>query len=379
MTLPLAPPLEPMLAKPVPRVPPIDALTGGVAYEPKWDGFRCLVFRDGGDVVLQGRGGKDLAYCFPEIVAAVTESLPERVVLDGELVVAHDGRLWFEDLGQRIRPRSEAGGWKIRELSEQFPASFVGFDLLALGDEPLLDSPFSRRRAMLERVLAGTADPLHLTRTTGDDAEAARWFEVFEGAGLDGLVCKGLGTTYTPGQRTMLKVKHARTADCVVAGWRPYKQAGPDGRPVVGSLLLGLWSEDGRLRTSASPRRSRWRGGWHWWRSSRRTPWIDGEPHPWAEWADAAAHAGGRLPGAVSRWSGGKDLSFVPVRPELVVEVGYDQMEGSPAASHRAVQAVAARPGAVLVHVRPARASGEVPPRRRAGLKALGTKVLTWL
>ncbi len=329
VTLPISPPIEPMLAKAAARLPAPDALPGGVAYEPKWDGFRALVFRDGEQVGIWGRGGKDLAYCFPEVVAVVRTQLPERLVLDAELVVAHEGRLWFEDLSQRIRPRSEAGRWKIDELAAQFPASLVAFDLLALGDSALLEEPFGDRRDALEGVLHHATGALHLTPLTRDPVQAARWFDVFEGAGLDGLVCKGLGTPYTPGSRTMLKLKHARTADAVVAAWRAYKQPGPDGQPVVGSLLLGLYDDAGTLHhigvAASFPMARRAE-------LAAELAALEAGPdddHPWAGWADAMAHEGTRLPGAVSRWTGGKDLSFRPLRPERVVEVAYDQMEGS--------------------------------------------------
>ena len=330
MPLPLVPPIEPMLAKPVSRLPGSDDLPGGVAYEPKWDGFRALVFRDGDQVGIWGRGGKDLAYAFPEVVDAVREGLPDRVVLDGELVIAREGRLWFEQLQMRLRPRSEAGGWKIAELAADLPATFVGFDLLALGDDVLLDTPYVDRRAQLVAAVAAAsgaaATTLRTTPMTRDRDEAAGWFEVFEGAGLDGLIAKGLDTPYSPGKRTMLKLKHARTADAVVAGWRPFKQPGPDGQAVVGSLLLGLYDDAGRLQhigvAASFPMARRVE------LVSELAPYdaVDDPSHPWAAWAQA--QAAGRLPGAVSRWTGGKDLSFVPLRPDLVVEVAYDQMEG---------------------------------------------------
>lgn len=331
MSLPVVPPVEPMLAKPTgATVPASDSVGGGLAYEPKWDGFRCLLFRDGDDVVVQGRGGNDLAYAFPEIVAAARALLPERVVLDGELVVAHDGRLWFEDLTQRIRPRSEAGGWKIRELAESLPASYVCFDLLALGDEDLRGQPYARRRERLAALLADIPAPLHLTPMTQDASVAQVWFEAFEGAGLDGVIAKPLQGTYEPGKRVLLKVKHARTADVVVAGWREYKNRGSDGQAVVGSLLLGLFDDDGRLHHVgvAASFTARRRAELVAELAPYALDAIDG--HPWAEWAQwaAAPATPGRMPGAVSRWTGGKDLSWTPLRPELVCEVGYDHLEG---------------------------------------------------
>jgi ATP-dependent DNA ligase len=317
------PPVKPMLAKAVPEVPPPDAVSGGLVYEPKWDGFRCIVFKDGDDVVLGSRNEKPLTRYFPEVVAAMRENLPDRCVLDGEVIVRIADRLDFERLQERIHPADS----RVRMLSEKTPASYVAFDLLALGEESFLERPFSDRRAALTGALAGARDPVFLTRVTDSLPDAQRWFEVFEGAGLDGLVCKPLAATYTPDKRTMLKVKHARTADCVLAGWRPFKQPGPDGQEVVGSLMLGLYSDDGVLQSvgvAAS------------FPMARRVELAEqlalipaGDDHPWAQWQEAAAHEGARLPGAVSRWNAGKDLSFHPVRPDLVVEVRYDAMEGN--------------------------------------------------
>ena len=319
------PPVSPMLAKPVSGVPAPDSVAGGLVYEPKWDGFRCIVFRDGDDVVLGSRNEKPLTRYFPEVVEAALRSLPERCVVDGEIVVRTGERLDFGALQQRIHPADS----RVRRLAEETPASFVAFDLLALGDDDLMARPFGERRTTLERALAGAVPPIHLTRISADLEEGRRWFEVFEGAGLDGLICKPLDSTYQPDKRVMLKVKHARTADCVVAGWRAHKQPGADGQAIVGSLMLGLYDDTGVLQSvgvSAS------------FPMARRAELVTelaayelgpDDEHPWAAWRDAEAHEKSRLPGAVSRWSSGKALDWNPLRPELVVEVGYDAMEGS--------------------------------------------------
>ncbi|WP_043598856.1 ATP-dependent DNA ligase [Cellulomonas flavigena] len=313
MDLPVMPPVAPMLAKSVKEIPD----TGHV--EPKWDGFRTIVFRDEDDVELGSRNGKPMTRYFPELVEALKENLPERCVLDGEIVVVTGDRLDFDALQQRIHPAAS----RVKLLAGQTPASFVAFDLLALGDDDLTGRPFSERRARLVEALAGARPPVHVTRATGDMAEAQRWFTQFEGAGLDGVVAKPLDAPYQPDKRAMFKIKHERTADCVVAGFRWHKTG-----DVVGSLLLGLWNDEGRLQhvgVSASFPMAR-----------RRTllddlaPYrdVDLADHPWGAWADQQAHADNRLPGAVSRWNATKDLSFVPLRPELVVEVAYDHMEG---------------------------------------------------
>jgi ATP-dependent DNA ligase len=319
MDLPVMPPVLPMLAKSVSAVP----TTGQHSFEPKWDGFRCLVFRDGDEVELASRNTKPLTRYFPEVVAAIKEQLPERCVLDGELFVASEDRLEFEVLQERIHPAAS----RIKLLAESTPASYVAFDLLALGDESFLDRPFSERRAALESALADLpADgSCHLTRITTDPAEAEDWFRRFEGAGLDGVVAKPLGAPYAPNQRTMLKIKHARTADVVLAGYRLHKNSTPD-EPLLGSLLLGLY-EDGELQhigVSAS------------FTAKRRAELIEElrplevplEEHPWGRWAEFLTANPDRVPGTQSRWSQGKDLSFVPLRPERVLEVGYDHMEG---------------------------------------------------
>ena len=316
------PPVRPMLAKSVSGVPD-PARHGGLSFEPKWDGFRCLVFRDGDEVELASRNTKPLTRYFPEVVAAVLEQLPERCVLDGEVFVAADGRLQFETLQERIHPAAS----RVRRLSEETPAGFVAFDLLALGDTSFVDRPFAERRAALADALGGLgADgPCYLTRTTTEQAEAQRWFEAFEGAGLDGVVAKPLDAPYVENGRTMLKVKHVRTADVVVAGYREHKTSTP-GRPLLGSLLLGLHA-GGTLQhvgVSAS------------FTEARRAELVAElqplvcpiEEHPWSAWAGDAVANPDRVPGTQSRWSVGKDLSFTPLRPERVVEVKYDHMEG---------------------------------------------------
>jgi ATP-dependent DNA ligase len=313
------PPILPMLAKSVPSVP----TTGGHSFEPKWDGFRCLVFRDGDEVELASRNTKPLTRYFPDVVAAVKEQLPERCVLDGELFVAVGDRLEFEVLQERIHPAAS----RIKLLSEQTPASYVAFDLLALGDASYVDRPFSERRAALEEALAGLPDdgPCHLTRTSTDPAVAEEWFHTFEGAGLDGVVAKPLGATYQPNQRTMLKIKHERTADVVLAGYREHKTSTPE-RPLIGSLLLGLY-EGGDLQhvgVSASFTDARRAELWQ----ELQSLVCPIEEHPWGRWQEFLVANPGRQPGTQSRWSQGKDLSFTPLRPERVLEVKYDAMEG---------------------------------------------------
>jgi len=322
------PPVQPMLAKSVKGVPD-PAQHGGLLFEPKWDGFRCLVFRDGDEVELTSRNTKPLTRYFPELVAAVRDGgLPERCVLDGEVFVALEGpggrdKLEFEVLQERIHPADS----RVRMLSEKTPAGYVAFDLLALGDESLVHQPFEVRRARLEEALADVAPPLHLTRTTADPAEAQRWFEQFEGAGLDGVVAKPLGAPYQQNTRTMLKIKHERTADVVLAGYRLHKTSTAD-RPLLGSMLLGLWHE-GRLQhigVSASftaKRRA------ELYEELQPLVCADLSEHPWGEWSEWAIANPDRVPGTQSRWSAGKDLSFTPLRPERVLEVGYDHMEGS--------------------------------------------------
>lgn len=314
------PPVRPMLAKSVSGVPD-PARHGGLSFEPKWDGFRCLVFRDGDEVELASRNTKPLTRYFPEVVAAIREQLPERCVLDGELFVALDRRLEFEVLQERIHPAES----RITTLSERTPAGFVAFDLLALGDTSYLDRPFAERRAALEEALTGIDGPCFLTRTTTDAAEAEEWFTRFEGAGLDGVVAKPLGAPYSPNGRTMLKIKHERTADVVLAGYREHKTSTPE-RPLIGSLLLGLHTDDGLQHVGVSASFTEKRRAELY---DELQPLVcDIADHPWGRWAEFLTANPDRIPGTQSRWSQGKDLSFTPLRPERVLEVKYDHMEG---------------------------------------------------
>ena len=316
------PPVLPMLAKSIAAVPDDE----GLSWEPKWDGFRCLVFKDGDEVELTSRNTKPLTRYFPEVVEAMRAQLPERCVLDGEIVVTQSGRLEFEALQQRVHPAAS----RVKLLSQETPADYVAFDLLALGDESYVARPFRERRAALESALAGVRSTIHLTPITTDPASARDWFSQFEGAGLDGVVGKPLEAAYSPDQRTMFKVKHQRTADVVLAGYRPHKTS-TDARPLVGSLLLGLYdappSQGGTLQhvgvcaSFTEKRRAEL--------VEQLTPLVVplGE-HPWGGWEDGLVANPDRVPGTQSRWSQGKDLSFVPLRPDLVMEVGYDHMEG---------------------------------------------------
>lgn len=320
------PPVQPMLAKSVASVPAADSVDGGLLYEPKWDGFRAIVFRDGDEVEIGSRSTKSLTRYFPEVVEAIKAQLPERCVVDGEIVVAVDGRLEFDSLTQRIHPAES----RVRMLAAATPASLVVFDVLALGHESYVERPLDERRAALAGIVArarGGHDPsVHLTRVTYDASEAEEWFHTFEGAGLDGVVAKARAGRYVPNGRTMLKVKHARTADVVVAGYRLHKNSTAD-RPLLGSLLLGLYAVDGRLQhvgvCASFP-------------DARRATLIDElaplvvafDDHPWGQWRSEQAQASGRLPGGQSRWTGTKDLSFVPLLPVRVAEVAYEHMEG---------------------------------------------------
>ncbi|MEU6604234.1 ATP-dependent DNA ligase [Streptomyces shenzhenensis] len=321
MDLPVMPPVKPMLAKSVARIPP------DLHYEAKWDGFRAIVFRDGPEVELGSRTGKPLTRYFPELVAALKERVPERCVLDGEIVIALNGRLDFDALTERIHPADS----RVRTLAERTPASFVAFDLLALDDASLLDVPLTDRRALLVRALSGTTAPVHLAPATTDIEVARRWFEQYEGAGLDGVIAKPPAGRYRQDERAMFKIKHERTADVVVAGYRFHKSG-----PVVGSLLLGLYDDRGTLQhvgvSAAFPMK-------------RRAELVeelaplrmaDAAGHPWAAWSEESAHETARLPGAPSRWSGKKDLSWVPLRPERVAEVAYDHMENGARFRHTA-------------------------------------------
>jgi ATP-dependent DNA ligase len=314
------PPVQPMLAKSVSGIPDPDKY-GGLSFEPKWDGFRCIVFRDGDEVELASRNTKPLTRYFPEMVAAIKEQLPARCVVDGELFVAIGPRLEFEVLQERIHPAAS----RIEKLSQETPASFVAFDLLALGDDDLTQLPFSERRAALEKALADLTGPCYLTRVTTDPEEAGRWFDDFEGAGLDGVVAKPLKAPYSPNGRTMLKIKHARMADVVVAGYRLHKNS-TDERPLLGSLLLGLYDGESLQHVGVAAS----------FTEARRAELIeelaplvcDLADHPWGAWAEWAVANPDRVPGTQSRWSQGKDLSFTPLRPERVLEVGYEHMEG---------------------------------------------------
>ena len=320
MTLPLSPPLAPMLAKAADTIP--RSADGGPTwlYEPKWDGFRCIVFRDGDHLELASRNERPFPRYFPELVEPLREQLPDRCVVDGEIVVpdAQGRGLDFDALLQRIHPAES----RVRRLAAETPASFVAFDLLAIDDTSLIDSPLRERHARLVVELARATGPVYLCPSTLDHQVAERWFVEFEGAGLDGVVAKKLDDPYTPDKRTLVKVKHLRTADCVVAGYRIHK----DGQG-VGSLLLGLHDDDGRLHhvgVTASFTAKRRVELLH-----ELAPLLDGalDDHPWGEWAEAQAHAQGRMPGGGSRWNAGKDLSWVPIRCERVAEVTFGQLE----------------------------------------------------
>jgi ATP-dependent DNA ligase len=318
MKLPVMPPVAPMLAKAVPSIP------AGASYEPKWDGFRCICFRDGDEVEFGSRNEKPMTRYFPELVEAVKAELPDRCVLDGEIVIATGAGLDFEALQQRIHPAAS----RVTMLSQKTPASFVAFDLLALGDEDFTHRPFTERRAALEAALVEVRPPIHLTPATTDLELANRWFVELEGAHLDGVIAKPLGGTYQPDKRVMFKIKHVRTADCVLAGFRWHKTS-TETTPLVGSLLLGLFDDEQKLQhvgvvgAFTARRRAELVG------ELEALMLADGEEHPWQEWASADAHQSQRLPGNVSRWNATKDLSFVPLRPDRVLEVKYEHMEGT--------------------------------------------------
>ncbi len=304
-----------MLAKAVPTIPP------AASYEPKWDGFRSILFREGDEVELGSRNERPLTRYFPELVAAARMELPTRCVVDGEIVIATPGGLDFGALQQRLHPAAS----RVRKLAERTPAAFIAFDLLALGEHDFTTRPFTQRRAALVDALAESGPVFHVTPATTDIDTAQRWFAQFEGAGLDGVIAKPLEGEYRPDKRVMFKVKHVRTADCVVAGYRLYKSAAD----AVGSLLLGLYRSDGSLASvgviGAFPMATRKR------MFAELQPWVTTfEDHPWSWAAHPAADAedSRRRPGTGSRWSTGKDLLFVPLRPERVIEVRYDHMEG---------------------------------------------------
>jgi ATP-dependent DNA ligase len=320
MNLAVPPPVLPMLAKRVSALPDGEQWI----FEPKWDGFRTLIFRDGDELLIQSRDEKPLDRYFPELVEPLKAQLPRRCVLDGELVIAREGGLDFEALQLRLHPAAS----RVKLLSKEIPASVVFFDLLCEGDKSLCQTPFVERRARLERLLADATPPIHVTPATRDREVAEDWFRRFEGAGFDGVMAKAATGTYEPNKRVMLKVKHERECDCVVAGFRWHK----DARNVaVGSLLLGLFDDDGKLHhvgvcasfTTAKRREL------VEFLAPYRTKSLD--DHPWREWAaaDQESQTTQRRPGAMSRWSQGKDLSWEPLRPELVVQVAYDHMQGS--------------------------------------------------
>lgn len=316
MDLPLNPPLAPMLAKLVAGLPEGDDLY----YEPKWDGFRCIVFRDHDEIELGSRHDRPLTRYFPELLDPLRRDLPVRCVVDGEVVVATESGLDFDALQQRIHPAAS----RVNMLAEQTPAAFVAFDLLAVDDEDLTQRPFAERRSRLETALSDASPPIHVTPITTDPTLAADWFKRFEGAGLDGLIVKPGAGTYQQEVRAMLKVKHKRTAECVVAGYRVHKSG--EG---VGSLLLGLYDDVGTLHhvgvaaSFSAALRTRL--------TDELAPYRENaiDNHPWREWADAMAQAtGGRMPGALNRWNASKDMTWEPLRPELVVEVTFQHMQG---------------------------------------------------
>ncbi|HZC28857.1 MAG TPA: ATP-dependent DNA ligase [Gaiellaceae bacterium] len=320
MRLPVMPPVAPMLAKPVAAIPP------GEYYEPKWDGFRSIVFRDGDEVEIGSRKERPMTRYFPDVVEAVKGNLPRRCVVDGEIVIAGERGLDFWALQQRIHPAAS----RVALLAATTPASFIAFDLLALGDDDLTERPFEERRAALERALADAAPPIHVTPITRDEQLARQWFDRFEGAGLDGLIAKRADLAYQPDKRVMTKIKHVRTADCVVAGYRVHKSA-PD---AIGSLLLGLYIDDAAPPSQWMHHRGQLApvgviGAFPMAR--RRALFAELQPlvvdvaeHPW-HWAGATGNA----PEGGSRWNPDKNLSFVPLRPERVVEVRYDYLEGA--------------------------------------------------
>lgn len=311
------PPVKPMLAKAVYEVPRAE----GLLFEPKWDGFRCVVFRDGDEVVLGSRNDRPLTRYFPEMLGALRDALPDRCVVDGEIVVVTGDGLDFEALQQRIHPATS----RINKLAAQTPATFVAFDLLALGDDDLSGRPFAERRELLVEAVPASGHPsVRVTPVTDDPDVAVDWFHRFEGAGFDGVMAKPAGAPYVQDARSMLKVKHQRTADCVVAGFRWHK----DGEG-VGSLLLGLHDESGSLHNVGVATS---------FAAARRRELVDEiaplregalDDHPWRAWAEAEAHDGSRrMPGAPSRWNAAKDLSWEPLRPERVVEVRYEHVLG---------------------------------------------------
>ena len=308
-----------MLAKRVDDIPEGDAWI----FEPKWDGFRALIFRDHDELLIQSRDQKSLTRYFPELFEPLLEQLPSRCVLDGEIVIAGPSGLDFDSLQLRIHPAAS----RVKLLSQEIPASVVFFDLLCVGDRDLGHEPFERRRAELESLLASAKPPIHITPATRDTATARDWFQRFEGAGLDGVMAKPITGTYAPNKRTMFKVKHERDCDCVVAGFRWHKNAENE---AIGSLLLGLFDDSGALQhvgVCASFTQANRRELVQFLEPYRRNALAD---HPWKSWAEhGERNTDHRLPGGQSRWSQGKDLSWHPLRPELVVEVAYEHMQGT--------------------------------------------------
>ena len=323
----LSPPIEPMLAKVADELPRGE----GFLFEPKWDGFRAIVFRKGAEVVIQSRDLRPLDRYFPELAKSLGDILPRGCVIDGEIVVVTSGGLDFDALQQRLHPAAS----RVARLAQETPASFIAFDLIAAGGKSVMALPQSERRARLEQLLGSVKPPVYLTPMTQDRATATDWLTRFEGAGLDGVMAKPADASYQPGKRAMFKIKHVRTADCVVAGFRWYKET----RDAVGSLLLGLYNEAGTLQhvgvTSAFTMELR-RLLADELEHLRKNAMDD---HPWKSWANAAAgdtdvmpgelQDPRRMPGARSRWSSGKDLSWEPVRPERVCEVKYDHLQGN--------------------------------------------------
>jgi len=310
------PPIEPMLAKIAEELP----RAGDFLFEPKWDGFRALVFRKGREVFIQSRDRRPFDRYFPDLHELFLERLPAGCVLDGEIVIASKHGLDFDALQMRLHPAAS----RVAKLAREMPASFVAFDALAAGGRSIMARPQEERRGVLEKLLEGSAAPIHLTAMTRDRRKAREWLDRFEGAGLDGVMAKPAGLPYEPGKRAMLKVKHARSADCVVAGFRWHKT----GKDAVGSLLLGLYDGEGVLHhvgvTSSFTM------------AMRRKLVTELEPlrknalarHPWREWGNASAHDATRMPGGQSRWSAGKDLSWEPLRIERTCEVKYDHLQG---------------------------------------------------
>jgi ATP-dependent DNA ligase len=313
---PIAPPVEPMLAKLADNLP----ATGAFLFEPKWDGFRAIVFRGESDVFIQSRDLRPLDRYFPELHEALLEKLPKNCVIDGEIVITTPHGLDFDILQLRLHPAAS----RVAKLAKETPSSFIAFDLLAGSGQSLMAAPQSERRQRLEQLLAGIGPPVYLTPVTRDRETAARWLDQFEGAGLDGVVVKPAELPYLPGKRAMIKVKHARTAECVVAGFRWHKS----GKDTVGSLLLGLYDDSGVLQhvgVTSSFTMARRRELVEELAPLRKNAIKD---HPWREWAQAEASQMNRMPGAQSRWSAGKDLSWEPLRIERVCEVKYDHLQG---------------------------------------------------